>query len=56
MKNMNFYIDEFSKKKLKKTNNVFCFEIFGYDFIVDRNFKPWILEINPDQEFLLLKY
>ena len=22
------------------------FYIFGYDFIVDRNFKPWVLEIN----------
>ena len=33
-------------KKLFKTENVLCFEIFGYDFIVDNNFKPWILEIN----------
>ena len=33
-------------KKLFKTENVLCFEIFGYDFIVDHNFKPWILEIN----------
>ena len=34
------------KDKLKKINNVLCFEIFGYDFIIDKNFKPWILEIN----------
>ena len=33
-------------KKLFKTENVLCFEVFGYDFIVDNNFKPWILEIN----------
>ena len=33
-------------KKLIKTNPVLCFEIFGYDFIVDNDFKPWILEIN----------
>ena len=26
--------------------NVLSFEIFGYDFIIDNNFKPWILEIN----------
>ena len=33
-------------KKLIKTNPVLCFEIFGYDFIIDNDFKPWILEIN----------
>ena len=33
-------------KKMLKTNPVLCFEIFGYDFIIDNNFKPWILEIN----------
>ena len=34
------------KNKLMRTNNVLCFEIFGYDFIIDKNFKPYILEIN----------
>ena len=33
-------------KKLYKTNNVLCVEVFGYDFIIDNDFKPWILEIN----------
>ena len=32
--------------KLMKINPVLCFEIFGYDFIIDNDFKPWILEIN----------
>ena len=33
-------------KKLLKTTPVLSFEIFGYDFIIDNEFKPWILEIN----------
>ena len=32
--------------KLIKVNPVLCFEIFGYDFILDSDFRPWILEIN----------
>ena len=33
-------------KKMIRTNPVLCFEIFGYDFIIDNDFRPWILEIN----------
>ena len=33
-------------KKLIKINPVLCFQLFGYDFIVDKEFRPWILEIN----------
>ena len=32
--------------KLLKTSPALCFEIFGYDFILDNDFKLWILEIN----------
>ena len=36
-----------AKKILKeKPGNILCFEIFGYDFILDNDFKLWILEIN----------
>lgn len=28
---------------LRKSNT---FELFGYDFMVDENFKPWLLEVN----------
>ena len=33
-------------EKLIKTPNVLSFELFGYDFIIDNEFNPWILEIN----------
>ena len=32
--------------KLLRVTPVLCFEIFGYDFILDNDFRPWILEIN----------
>ena len=28
---------------LRKSNS---FELFGYDFMVDENLKPWLLEVN----------
>jgi hypothetical protein len=33
-------------EKLIKTPEVLCFELFGYDFIIDNEYNPWILEIN----------
>lgn len=32
--------------KLNKKEKMLSFEIFGYDFIIDNDFTPWILEIN----------
>jgi hypothetical protein len=34
------------RKKLNGGERNYCFEIFGYDFIIDDNFKVWLIEIN----------
>lgn len=34
------------RKKLNPENRNFCMEIYGYDFIIDEEFKVWLIEIN----------
>jgi len=34
------------KKKLNPADRKFCFELFGYDFIIDSDFKCWLIEVN----------
>lgn len=34
------------RKKLNAEARNYCFEIFGYDFIIDEAFKVWLIEIN----------
>jgi len=33
-------------EKLNKKNRDYCFEVLGYDIMVDENFKVWLIEIN----------
>jgi len=34
------------KGKINPNNRIYQFEIFGYDFIVDINYKVWLIEVN----------
>ena len=34
------------KRKLNPQKRNQCFEIFGYDFIVDAEFNTWLIEVN----------
>ena len=35
-----------AKGRINFLNKKYCFEIFGYDFIIDEKFQPYLLEIN----------
>ncbi len=34
------------KKKINKNNRAQCFEIFGYDFMLDEKCDPYLIEVN----------
>lgn len=34
------------KKKINVDNRKNCFEIYGYDFMVDQEFSVWLIEVN----------
>jgi hypothetical protein len=40
-------------KKLDPNRNAFSFEIYGYDFMIDEDMNPWIIEVNTNPCFEL---
>lgn len=44
----NIIIDSYLsvKKMVTKNKRKYCFELFGYDFLIDEDFRTWLLEVN----------
>ena len=34
------------RKMIDPNRRKFCFELFGYDFILDEDFNSWLIEVN----------
>ena len=46
LKEIIIYTMKCAKNKINKRDRRLCFEIFGYDFMFDIEYKPYLLEIN----------
>lgn len=35
-----------AKQNINTKQRRFCFELLGYDFLIDEDFRVWLLEVN----------
>ena len=40
-------------RKVDPTRKAFSFEIYGYDFMIDEDMNPWMIEVNTNPCFEL---
>ena len=46
IKKIVFWTLESAKKKINKNQKQNCFEIFGFDFMIDSEMNLWLIEVN----------
>jgi hypothetical protein len=39
------------KNQLNPNKRKDCFELFGYDFLIDEDFRIWLIEVNTNPNF-----
>lgn len=39
------------KNQLNPNKRKHCFELFGYDFLIDEDFRIWLIEVNTNPYF-----
>jgi hypothetical protein len=46
MKDISIMSFKSARKRINLESRKHCFEVFGYDFVLDEDFKPWLIEVN----------
>jgi len=41
------------RQKINRLNRKHCFEIFGYDYMIDAQQHPWLIEVNTNPDITL---
>ncbi len=41
------------RQRINRLNRKHCFEIFGYDYMIDAQQHPWLIEVNTNPDITL---